>query len=236
MQGVPRRVPVEVSSVPHRIRVWDLPTRIFHWTLAALVVFSLVTGKIGGSWMEWHLRSGYAILALLLFRLAWGLFGSATSRFSTFLRGPKAFFAYARDVVARRHRIAIGHNPMGGWMVVFMLLVLLAQAATGLFADDEIATTGPLAVKVSNAMVAKLSSFHFYNSWVVIGLVAMHVIAIAIYWLAFKDDLVRPMWHGWREVETGTVEPGRRAVALAAVLLLVSAAAVYWLVAMYPKG
>jgi cytochrome b len=204
--------------------------------LAILVVFSFATGKIGGSWMDWHLRSGYAILALLLFRLAWGFFGSATSRFSAFVRGPNTFLAYARDIVARRHRAAIGHNPMGGWMVLAMLTVLLAQAATGLYADDEIATTGPLAAKASNATVSQMSSFHAYNSWIVMVLVLIHVMAIATYWLAFKDDRVRPMWNGWREVEAGTVEPQRRPVVLAAVLLFVCAGAVYWLVILYPRG
>jgi len=89
------------------IRVWDLPTRIFHWLVAVLVVFSLVTGKIGGSWLEWHMRSGYAILTLVLFRLAWGIVGSETSRFASFLRGPAAFFRYAGDIVGRRHRAVI---------------------------------------------------------------------------------------------------------------------------------
>jgi cytochrome b len=222
--------------VIHRIRVWDLPTRIFHWTLAVLVVFSFTTGKIGGSWLEWHMKSGYAILALLLFRLAWGIAGSSTSRFSSFLRGPTAFAAYARDVVARRHRAAMGHNPMGGWMVLFMLVILLAQATSGLFADDEIATQGPLAVKVSNAVVARMSSFHYYNGWTIAAAVGLHVIAIATYWWVLKDNLVRPMWTGWRDVEPGTMQPRSRAPGLAAIFLALSAGFVYWLVAIYPKG
>ena len=225
-----------MSAVPHRIRVWDLPTRIFHWALAALVVFSFTTGKIGGAWLDWHLKSGYAILALLISRLAWGIAGSATARFSTFVRGPAAFAAYARDLVARRHRAAIGHNPMGGWMVLFMLLVLLAQAASGLFADDEIATQGPLAEKVSNAVVEKMSWFHYYNGWTLAVLVGIHLIAIGFYSWVLKDGRVRPMWTGWREVAPGTAEPASRASWLAAIFLALSAGAVYWLVVVYPKG
>src|SRR5258706_1357393 len=133
------------------IRVWDLPTRIFHWVLAALVVFSFTTGKVGGSWMDWHLKSGYAILALILFRIAWGVFGSETARFSHFLRGPRAFIAHAGAILGKRHVPSVGHNPMGGWMIAFMIAILAAQAGFGLFADDEIATQGPLAAKVSNA-------------------------------------------------------------------------------------
>jgi cytochrome b len=225
-----------VSEVLHRIRVWDLPTRIFHWTLAVLVVFSFTTGSIGGSWLDWHMKSGYAILALLIFRLAWGIAGSATARFSSFVRGPAPFIAYAREVVGGRYRSAIGHNPVGGWMVVFMLAVLLAQAVSGLFADDEIATTGPLAARVSDAVVAKMSSFHSFNSWTVAILVAVHVIAIASYWLAFKDNLVRPMWSGWRDADRGTPQPESRSPWLAAVLLLPAIAFVYWLVAIYARG
>jgi cytochrome b len=225
-----------VSPARYRIRVWDFPTRIFHWTLAVLVVFSFTSGKVGGSWMDWHMRSGYAILALLIFRLAWGLVGSTTSRFATFVRGPAAFATYARDLVARRHRSIIGHNPMGGWMVLFMLAALLAQAVSGLFADDEIATQGPLAGKVSNAVVARMSSFHYYNGWIIAAVVGIHVIAIAAYAWLLKDDRVGPMWSGWREAEPGTAQPPSRASWLAAILLAMSTAAVYWLVVVYPKG
>jgi len=225
-----------VSSASRRIRVWDLPTRIFHWALAVLVVFSFTTGKIGGSWMDWHLKSGYAILALVLFRLAWGVVGGHTARFARFVRGPMAFGAHARALVQRRYRAVLGHNPMGGWMVILMLLTLAAQAVSGLFADDEIATQGPLAVKVSNALVAKMSSFHYYNGWALAALVGIHVVAIAAYWFAMRDNLVGPMWSGWRDVEPGTVEPAAGPAWLAALLLAVAAGAVYWLVAIYPKG
>lgn len=225
-----------MTAAPARIRVWDLPTRIFHWTLAALVVFSFTTGKIGGGWMSWHLKSGYAILALLLFRLAWGVVGSSTSRFTGFLRGPVAFFRYAAGLVPKRHRPVIGHNPMGGWMVLFLLLILLAQAGSGLFSDDEIATQGPLAEKVSNAVVAKMSSFHDFNGWIIAVAAGVHVLVIAYYVFGLKDNLVKPMWSGWRAVDAGVEQPPMRAAWLAAILLALAAAGVYWLVVVYPKG
>jgi len=218
------------------IRVWDLPTRIFHWLVAVLVVFSFATGKIGGSWLEWHMRSGYAILTLVLFRLAWGIVGSETSRFARFVRGPAAFFRYAGDIVGKRHRAVIGHNPMGGWMVLFMLVLLLTQASSGLFADDEIATQGPLAVKVSNALVAKMTAFHYYNGWTLIGAVFLHVIAIAAYWMAWRDNRVAPMWTGRREMDGAGTQPELRATWIAAVILASSAGFVYWLVVVYPRG
>jgi len=225
-----------VSSVSPRIRVWDLPTRIFHWVLAVLVLFSFATGKIGGSWLEWHMKSGYTVLALVLARIVWGVAGSETSRFTSFVRGPRALVRYAGDIAAGRRRGSVGHNPMGGWMVVFMLAVLLAQASSGLFADDEIATQGPLAVKVSNALVARMSAFHYYNGWTVIAAVLLHVIAIATYWMAWRENLVAPMWSGWREADAASAQPRLRATWIAAVILAMSAGLVYWLVAIYPRA
>lgn len=227
-----------MSSASRRVRVWDLPTRIFHWLLAVLVVFSFTTGKVGGSWMDWHLKSGYAILALLLFRIAWGVFGSETARFSRFLQGPRAFATYARDLAGRRHVPSVGHNPMGGWMIAFMIIVLAAQAAFGLFADDEIATQGPLAAKVSNAWVERMTALHSYNGWVVAAVVGVHVATIGIYRWAFREDLVRPMLTGWRDFPAGgnVREPAMRSPLAAALLFAASCAAVYWLVAVYPRG
>jgi cytochrome b len=221
-----------------RIRVWDLPTRIFHWTLAVLVVFSFTTGQVGGSWLEWHMKSGYAILALLLFRLAWGIVGSDTARFAGFIRGPRAALVYARETWASRHPVVVGHNPLGGWMVVFMIAILLAQAATGLFADDEISTQGPLTGKVSNAVVAKMTAFHHYNEWVLLAAVAVHVLAIGLYRVGLATDLVRPMVTGWTTLPAAVrpPQPHPRSSITALVLLAFAAAFVYWLVVVYPKG
>ena len=221
-----------------RIFAWDLPVRLFHWALTALVVFSYVAGKIGGGWMEWHLKSGYAILALLLFRLAWGVAGSATARFSDFVRGPRAAIGHARDLCAGRRPFIVGHNPLGGWMVLLLLAILLVQAVTGLFADDEIATQGPLAVKVSSALVARMSAIHAYNSWVIVGVVAVHVAAVLFYQWYLKIDLMRPMISGWKALHPGmrAVDPKRASTARAVVLLAIAASLVYVLVVVYPHG
>jgi cytochrome b len=225
-------------SALDRIRVWDLPTRVFHWALVVLVVFSFTTGTIGGSGLAWHMKSGYAILALLIFRVAWGLVGSETARFAQFIRGPRAAFAYARETWAARHTHVVGHNPLGGWMVVLMIALLLAQAATGLFADDEISTQGPLAGKVSNAVVARMTAFHHYNEWTLVAVVALHVIAIAFYRLRLKTDLVTPMVTGWRTLpaDVRAAQPRHRSSLAALVLLGLAAGFVYGLVVVYPKG
>jgi cytochrome b len=222
------------GTVP-RMAVWDLPVRLFHWMLAVLVVFSWITGKVGGDWLAWHMRSGYAILALLAFRLAWGVVGSDTARFASFLRGPAAGLAYAREVLARRHPHVLGHNPLGGWMIVFMLAMLVLQASSGLFADDEIATRGPLAVKASEDFVSRMSRIHYYDGWLLAGLVVLHLVAIAAYQWVLRVNLVGPMVHGSMAMEAGTAPPRMRSMALAALLFAVACAAVWWLVVIFPK-
>ncbi len=223
-----------MTASASRIRVWDLPTRIFHWALAALVVFSFTTGKIGGDWMSWHLKSGYAVLALLLFRIAWGFAGSETARFARFVRGPRAALAYTRELLAGRHPFFGGHNPLGGWMIVAMLAVLAFQAGTGLFSDDEIATQGPLAVKVSNEMVSRMSLLHSIGEWVVVVLVVLHVAAILVYRFAWNVRLAGAMVHGRMDAPPGTIEPRARPGWAALLLLAGSAAAVYVLVEIVP--
>lgn len=206
--------------------MWDFPTRLFHWLLALLVVFSYLTGKAGGPWLDWHMKSGYVILALLLFRLAWALVGPPNARFTSFLRGPRTALKYARALVAGNPSRVEGHNPLGGWMVVVMLAAFAFQAATGLFSDDDSSHSGPLAVKVSDAVVDRLSTLHYYNQWLLVALVALHVIAIGWYQWRLKMDLVTPMVLG--RVDAGTS-------AFGAVLLAVAAALVYWLVVVYPR-
>lgn len=223
-----------MTPSPSRIRVWDLPTRIFHWALAGLVVFSFTTGTIGGEWMAWHLKSGYAILALVLFRIAWGFVGSESARFASFLRGPRAALAYARETLAGRHPALPGHNPLGGWMVAAMLAAIAFQVATGLFSDDEIATQGPLAVKVSNDTVSRMSGLHHWGQWVVVALAALHVLAIATYRWKWNARLVGPMVHGWMQGAPGARGPWFVPAWRALVVAGVAAALVYGLVVIVP--
>src|SRR5215470_756496 len=116
-----------------RIRIWDLPIRLFHWTLVVLMAVSYFTGQAGGDWMKLHFWSGYTILTLLLFRIAWGFVGSTTARFSNFVRGPRAGASYLRSLVLGQSTFDVGHNPVGGLMVVVLLLAVLVQVAVGLF-------------------------------------------------------------------------------------------------------
>jgi len=219
----------------HRIAVWDLPVRLFHWVLATFVVFSWITGKVGGDWLAWHMRSGYLILVLLIFRLAWGLAGSDTARFASFVRGPAVTLAYARELVTQRRLHRVGHNPLGGWMVAFMLAMLLLQATSGLFADDEIATRGPLVAKVSEEFVAKMSSIHYYNGWLIAGLVGLHLTAISTFHWVLRVNLVGRMVHGTMLSDSPAPSPRQGSLVLAAVLFALASAAVWWLVIVFPK-
>ena len=179
----------------HKIRVWDLPTRIFHWLLAACVVALFVTAKVGGSAMKWHFLLGYAVLTLLLFRLVWGIVGGYWSRFSSFHFAPDKLSRYLRGHAD--HSLLVGHNPLGSFSVLAMLLFLLFQVSTGLFSDDEIAASGPFAALVSNDLVSLATYYHkAIGQFILITLVIAHIVAILVYWFHKRLNLVRPMWLG----------------------------------------
>ena len=161
----------------HTVRIWDLPTRLFHWALAASVIALVVTAKVGGNAMVWHLRLGYVVLALLVFRLVWGLVGGRWSRFGAFLYSPGRLVRYLRGT--GHPEDGVGHSPLGALSVFALLGVLLAQVGTGLLSDDEIAFQGPLTRFVSNAVVGQATGYHKeIGQYLVLGLVALHVRAI----------------------------------------------------------
>ncbi|MFN7122865.1 MAG: cytochrome b/b6 domain-containing protein [Hydrogenophaga sp.] len=215
------------------IRVWDLPTRLFHWLLAAAVVGLVITANVGGNWMNWHLRLGYAVLTLLLFRLVWGFVGGHWSRFGNFLYAPSSVLAYLRGRARPEHRV--GHTPLGALSVFALLLILLAQVTTGLMSDDEIAFFGPLVRFVSGDTVTLATSYHKnVGKFIVIALVVVHVAAIAFYKWVKKDNLVHPMVVGDKQVAAGLAVPQARdstaSRVLALVVLAVCGGAVAWLV------
>lgn len=183
----------------HKVRIWDLPTRLFHWALVACVLGLVVTGNVGGSWMNWHLRLGHAVFALLLFRLVWGFAGGRWSRFSHFLHGPAALLRHLRGNAHARERA--GHTPLGALSVFAMLLALAAQVGSGLMSDDEIAFFGPWVGLVSSETVRNATWYHTeVGKLVILGLVLLHLLAIAAYRVFRKERLVGPMLHGDKEL------------------------------------
>jgi cytochrome b len=217
------------STISHLIRVWDLPTRLFHWLIVIFVTVSFTTGMVGGNWMPYHLKSGFIIFTLLLFRLIWGFWGGRYSRFNSFVRGPAAVMGYAKTLFRKDSPKILGHNPMGGWSVMAMLAALVVQVGTGLFANDDIATQGPLYGWVSKATSDWLTGIHVFNKGVILFLIALHLSAVLFYLLIKHDNLIAPMVTGlrpWRESAPSSNYRIWRAVLIAAFAVAV----VYWLV------
>lgn len=213
------------------VRVWDLPTRIFHWALVAFVIGSVTTGLIGGAAMPWHFRFGYSVLSLLLFRLIWGIVGGRWSRFNSFLYSPVTVYRYLKGQGQPEH--SIGHNPLGAGTVFALLGFLLLQVATGLISDDEIATSGPLAKFVSNAVVSNATFYHQgVGKLILIGLFVLHIGAVLFYLVKRGENLVRPMLRGDKETmaETASSRDDVWSRTLAAAVLLSCAALVLWMV------
>lgn len=213
------------------VRVWDLPTRLFHWCLVACVIGLVVTGHVGGGAMPWHARLGYAVLALLLFRIVWGFVGGRWSRFASFVRPPRAVAAYLRGQSHPDH--LVGHNPLGALSVLAMLAFLLAQVGTGLVGDDEIAFTGPLNRFVSSANGLAATWYHkSIGQWVIVALVVAHVAAVLFYLWKKGENLIRPMVRGDKAVAHAAAgsrdDTATRALALA--VLVACGAAVAWIV------
>lgn len=222
------------------VRVWDLPTRLFHWTLLLCVTVSVVTGTLdsvlGPNTLEWHKRSGLAILALLVFRLGWGLAGGTHARFANFLRGPRAVLGYARSLLSgNADSEPAGHNPLGGWSVVAMLAALSLQVGTGLFlVQEDYGFEAPLARHVSRAVSDRLASIHETNIYVIVALVALHLAAVAFYTLVKRQDLVGAMISGRKRLAAGREgEASRGGGAVAAAALAIAGAAAVWLLLTY---
>jgi cytochrome b len=212
------------------VTVWDLPTRLFHWVLVALIVLQYASGELGLFSMDWHFCLGYATLALIVFRVLWGFFGSTTSRFPHFVRGPLAVWRYTVALLQGRAHGAIGHNPLGGWSVLVMLASVALQSVTGLFSTDDLETTGPLAARVSEATVKWMTRIHHWNRYVLLLLIVLHLAAVLAHWVWRRDNLVAPMVHGRKRIEvTAPMRAASPWIALA--LLAVSALAVWALVA-----
>lgn len=221
-----------MSPAPHAAAAWDLPTRAFHWLLAASVVASIVSAKVGGNAMVWHMRLGLFALALLVFRGAWGFVGGHWSRFASFLYGPKDVLSYLRGASGPAGRYDTGHSPLGALSVFALLALLLAQVATGLVADDEIATLGPLNRFVEPALALKATAWHeSWGQYLIIALVVLHIGAIAYYALRRQRNLVGAMWHGDQPVaaDAPVSADGLAQRALAALLFAVALALAVWI-------
>jgi cytochrome b len=213
------------------VRVWDLPTRIFHWLLAAAVIGLVISGQVGGNALVWHMRLGLVVFTLLGFRLLWGVVGGRWSRFATFVVAPATLLRYLRGAHRPGDHFEVGHNPLGAFSVVAMIVVLLAQVATGLVADDEIATTGPLNKYVASATGLRATGWHTnWGQWLLLALVGLHIAAILFYrWRG--SNLVKPMITGDKDlpVDVPAATDSLATRGLALVLLAAWAALALWI-------
>lgn len=212
----------------HRVFVWDWPTRVFHWALVACVAGSFATHYAGIEWFPWHRLLGYTTLVLVSFRVGWGFAGPRYARFASFVRGPAAIRAHLRN--AGRATAHAGHNPLGALSVLAFLAALLLQAATGLFANDEIANAGPFFGWVSPATSNRLTGWHETNSKVLIALIAVHVAAVGWYDLRHRAGLTAAMLTGYKRLSTaaGNIDSSRvlRAVVIVGALTVVLTVAI----------
>ena len=213
------------------IRVWDLPTRFFHWLLALAVAGSVISAKIGGGAMAWHFRFGYVVLVLISFRVLWGVMGGRWSRFASFFYAPATLWRYLRGQGRAHEALNVGHSPMGALSVFALLAMLAVQLGTGLVADDEIANQGPLIRHVTSDTALLATGWHkTWGQWIVLGLVALHIVAIAFYLLKKRINLVVPMLSGDKPLPAGTPASadGLPQRLLAAVLLVLCLGLAWW--------
>ncbi len=210
------------------LRVWDLPTRLFHWAIVLVVVISYVSitladGPQAGLWMKIHVISGETMLGLLLFRITWGLIGSETARFRSFLKSPLAALRHLRHIGRREPDRQVGHNEAGGWMVLGLLALLAAQVATGLGSNDDGSTEGPLVQFMSKATSDLLSKLHGLNFDILAATIGLHVAAVIVYGLFKGQNLTRAMITGKKRMPAMTRAPRMSSPLIAAITLAVVA-------------
>lgn len=206
-----------------RVKIWDWPTRLFHWSLVTAVGAAIATGEVGGEWIDRHGQAGSAVLGLVVFRVAWGFIGSVHARFASFFPTPRRILAHARGAWE-----GVGHSPLGALSVLALLAIVAAQVGTGLLANDDIAFEGPLVQFVDKGLSDRMTGWHARIFWGLATLIGLHIAAILFYAWVKKRNLVLPMLTGhahvpkaWNAPPPAAHSPGR----FAAAALLAGAAA-----------
>lgn len=226
-------------ETPQGRRVWDLPVRIIHWGLVLSVLGAWLSRELEGDWFRVHTWCGYAVLLLASTRVAWGFIGTRHARFAAFVRGPGAILDYARGLFRPGGAPSpAGHNPLGALMVLALLALLLAQAVTGLFANDQIMETGPLFGYVTAQLSDRLTTVHKQLFDVLVGAIALHVLAALAYLVIKRENLILPMITGRKPA--AAVPPGEAIAAsrtwLALLVLAVLAGLLYAIVRGAPES
>ncbi len=206
--------------------VWDVPTRLFHWLLVLTLIGLYTTAKLGFDWMPWHMRLGYFMIGMLIFRVIWGLVGTRHARFVNFIRGPGSMLQYLKGSLK-----TVGHNPLGAGMVLIMLILLMVQTATGLFSTDDVAYTGPYNPSVSHDLAEQLTGIHHKNFNLILAAVVLHLCAIVFYTFVRREPLVPAMFHGHNPADHVPLNEAVTDSQLwkALIVIAVAGGCVYWL-------
>ena len=212
-----------MNGAGRRVLVWDAPTRLFHWLVAALVAAEYATWRLNA--MDWHGWIGEALLALLFFRLLWGFFGSETARFSRFLVSPSAAFAHLARLGRAEPDREAGHNPAGGWMVLFLLALLLAETLTGLYVANDVADVGPLTALTPAPLANAITFLHALFWQALLAAVVLHLAAILVYKAGKGQNLLLPMITGRKMLPESVPQPRIESLPRALFLLAFSALA-----------
>jgi cytochrome b len=217
-----------METPPRIVLVWDIPVRIFHWLIVALIAAAYATWRL--NWMAWHGWIGEAALALVLFRLLWGFFGGETARFSRFVTSPRTALQHLKHSFRREPDHQVGHNPAGGWMVVLLLALLLVETLTGVYVANDIVDEGPLTEIVPAWAANAIASSHAIVWDLLLAAIVLHVLAIAGFALIKGQNLVRPMITGMKVLPASAAAPRDGSPAIAGLLLLGCAVATVVLV------
>lgn len=213
--------------------VWDLPVRLFHWLLVICLIAQWLTAEVLDDMLNIHFYIGYFTLSLIIFRFFWGFIGSRYAKFSSFLAGPKAIYQYLSALVSKQPLNSVGHNPLGGLLLPAILLLVGAQAISGLFTTDDILSEGPYYSNASSAVQNIMQWLHHNVYLVIVALVVLHLVAITWYRLVLKNDLIGPMLHGQKAVpKSEGISHSHLFRAL--ILAIIVGIFVYWLVAINP--
>ncbi|MBB1318714.1 cytochrome b/b6 domain-containing protein [Shewanella sp. SR43-4] len=211
-----------MSIEQQKIKVWDFPTRFFHWAMVSLVGGLWWTAEIGE--MQWHQILAYLLMTLIIFRLIWGFIGSDTAKFTHFFVAPKKVIAYAK---AQPKPKSIGHNPLGGYMVILLLSIIMLQLISGLFATDDIFTEGPLMYLVSSDTAGWLTWLHKTNFNIILAMAAIHIIAVVVH-VAKGDNILKAMFSGYKLASKQITPPRLRSPWIALIIVLAIFVCVWW--------
>jgi len=223
-----------VKITMQKTLIWDLPTRLFHWLLVASLFAQYATVEWLENKVQWHFYIGYFTLFLVVFRILWGVFGTQHAKFSSFVTGPQTVFSYVKTLFNRHSEPAIGHNPLGGWFVIVMLVLVAVQAISGLFMTDDIFLDGPYRQLVGEQTLEIMNSLHHLAFDVLLYVIALHVGAVIFYSLYKKQKLVPAMVHGNKVTNTVGITDSR--IFRALIVALIAAAAVYVAIEVYPPA